>query len=74
MVFAISSWEVLCCKAQTRPPLVIIKRHKTRSMTMALPIWGVLGGMTALFFSALFLRGQKMLEPRRALLKRDGTK
>ena len=41
---------------------------------MALPIWGVLGGMTALFFSALFLRGQKMLEPRRALLKRDGTK
>ena len=41
---------------------------------MALPIWGVLGGMTALFFAALFLRGQKMLEPRRVVLKRSGTK
>lgn len=48
--------------------------HKTRSMTMALPIWGILGGMTALFFSALFLRGQKMLEPRRAVFRRNGTK
>jgi len=41
---------------------------------MALPIWGVLGGMTLLFLSALFLRGQKMLEPRRAGFKHDGTK
>jgi hypothetical protein len=41
---------------------------------MALPIWGVLGGMTALFFAALFLRGQKMLEPRRVALKRSGPK
>lgn len=41
---------------------------------MALPIWGILGGMTALFFSALFLRGQKMLEPRRAVFRRNGTK
>ncbi len=29
---------------------------------MALPIWGILGGVTALFFAALFLRRQKMLE------------
>jgi hypothetical protein len=41
---------------------------------MALPIWGVLGGMTALFFAALFLRGQTMLEPRRVALKRNSTK
>jgi hypothetical protein len=41
---------------------------------MALPIRGVLGGMTALFLAALFLRGQKMLEPQRVLLKRNGTK
>jgi hypothetical protein len=41
---------------------------------MALPIWGILGGMTALFFSALFLRGHEMLEPRRAVSTRNGTK
>ena len=41
---------------------------------MALPIWGVLGGMTVLFFAALFLRAQKMLEPRRVGLKRGDTK
>jgi hypothetical protein len=41
---------------------------------MALPIWGVLGGMTALFFAALFLRGQKMLEHRSVVLKRSRTK
>jgi len=35
---------------------------------MALPIWGVLGGMTALFFAALFLRRQNMLEPQRVRL------
>jgi hypothetical protein len=41
---------------------------------MALPIWGVLGGMTALFFAALFLRGQTMLEPRRVEITRSGPK
>ena len=32
---------------------------------MALTIWGTLGGVTALFFAAVYLRSQKKLELRR---------
>jgi hypothetical protein len=36
---------------------------------MTLPIWGTLCGVTALFFAALYLRSQKILELRRVLPK-----
>jgi len=41
---------------------------------MALPIWGILGGVTALFFAALFLRRQKMLELRKVLPNRGAAR
>jgi hypothetical protein len=37
---------------------------------MVLPIYGIVGGITALFFGALFLRAQNMLEPKRVLISR----
>jgi hypothetical protein len=41
---------------------------------MALTIWGTLGGVTVLFFAALYLRSQKLLELRRVLPNRAAAR
>jgi len=41
---------------------------------MALTIWGTLGGVTALFFAALYLRSRKLLELGRVLPNRAAVR